>query len=353
MKKLFLRIFGLFIEALDLLVSYRKNSSGIKVFGQPQYLGGPRTKFEQLRPILKNRFEAYSTIYCLSGVRIPLFVLRILKKRGAKILVNQNGVYYPLWTEMDYLKRNRYLKELNDLGDISYFQSEFAKKSYKNWVGQLPTNHLIAYNAVNIENFKPLVSKATLPDEVRILFFTDLSYFTLDAWKHFLSFIKSFPANEYFCGKKLKWVFTGRIFNKELFLKLGLGNLISQPDVEFHFDANYDELKEVLQSSHASFHLIFNDVCPNKVLESMAAGIWVMCTSAGGSVELVGEDSGAILKVKDSYENRSYPHYNEMRATLEAFIKNHSESYKYLEKRVTKFLLRDWHAQITKDQKNT
>src|SRR5437016_4972524 len=79
----------------------------LRVFGTPNHMGGPATKYGQLSEIVSSPRHPFSTVLCLSSIRVPVFLLWMLRARGAKILVNQNGVYYPRWFSGGWKSRNR------------------------------------------------------------------------------------------------------------------------------------------------------------------------------------------------------------------------------------------------------
>jgi deoxyribodipyrimidine photo-lyase len=112
--------------------------------------------------------------------------LHILKWRGARILVNQNGVFYPEWCERvgldDWQLKNQFLKRLNDSADYVFFQSQYALESYRIWVGSENPNYKVLINPVDLSVFRPAKIKLMTKD-LRVLIFLDVNSFTSVFWK--------------------------------------------------------------------------------------------------------------------------------------------------------------------------
>lgn len=322
---------GLLARFLILVVTLRPNTRGdrrFKVLAPPGFLGGPATKFEQARPLLADRWAPYSTVLCFSAVHTPILLLRILKKLGARIIVNQNGVYYPSWFPRGWKRKNRYLSELNALADHSFFQSEFALASYREWVGAPPARRSVLHNGVDLGRFQPRASvDASTPP--RVLVFADVSPLTRLLWEHVLGLQSRVP--------DARWVFMGRVHDRAVFAGLRL----AQAAAETHFDPASARVRETLRSCDVALHLVYNDVCPNKVLECLASGLWVIGLSAGGTAELVG-DAGAILSVRHGYEAPDFPSWDSLASELARFRANARACRASALARAARFSLDDW-----------
>lgn len=335
----------LFLEFLILLITLRPNQKKsvrkgpfFKVLAKPSFLGGPMTKFWQIEPLCAKRFDTYSAVFCFSGVYTPIVFLKILKFFGAKIIVNQNGVYYPAWFKKDWKKKNRYLKNLNDLSDHSFFQSEFAVKSYEKWVGRLPREYSVLHNGVDLKKFKPSEQKQ---NPTKVLFFTDISEFTYPFWKYVLEFRDWLSEQDE--NNELDWVYCGRILNKAVFERLKLGT--QRYPAENYFNLSQEKIAEILPSCGVALHLVYNDVCPNKVLEEMASGVWVIGLSAGGTPELIG-NGGKVLEVRQGYENAELPEFKIIKKALDECFKKPEVCKKLALTRAQEFSITNWQKRV-------
>ncbi len=333
-------------KSLDLLLTLRPGLTGprrCKVFGAPSFTGGPMTKFRQLARVCAKKGEPYSTLICLSAVRVPIFVLRVLKFFGARIVVNQNGVYYPSWFGPKYKRANRYLRKLNDSADHVFFQSEFSRESYERWVAPVLPTHSILYNAVDLATYHS-ESRATDPKQARILIFTDVRPLTRGLWKSVLEFLESTHAESQDL-RDVTWVLAGQEADQDFFLELShrLAELRSERElkIETRFDVATADVPALLRSCDAALHLVYNDPCPNKVLECLASGLHVITVSAGGSKELVG-DAGQILDVPEGYDYGHYPSTEALSEALKSYFKEPALWRARAIGRAKQFVLESW-----------
>jgi glycosyltransferase involved in cell wall biosynthesis len=305
------KIRNLIAESFDLITTIQPQSAAYKVFTGAQLHGGPQTKLGQLRAGAANRGERYGTVVCLSAARVPLTVLRLLRQRGARIVVNQNGVYYPLWCPEGFRSRNRFLRVLNRVAHHSFFQSRFSEISFERWVGPLPATRSILLNAVDRSRFFP--SGEPPSDPLRALVFLDFREFNAVLWSHLAPLLRSAVPGFRFTlmGQRDTSGFAERLQEK-----------LAGVPIDWHFDADQATVARVLRGCDVALHFVFNDVCPNKVIECLASGVYVICGSAGGSAELVARGGGEALPVPAGFERRAYPSAPDILAALERFRAN-------------------------------
>jgi len=299
-------------ELLDLWLTAERfqGASSVKVYSQGARLrfGGPETKKNQLKGREAPRGQVYNTLIVLSAVRAPLWVLWILKVKGVRIVVNQNGVYFPRWWPRGWRARNRYLKRLNALADRTVFQSAFAWESYRQWVGSSPRGSEICHNGVDLKRFHPR-DLASHSDIVRVLVFLDVHAHSRELWRHLIQVWIAIAQKP--IAQRLSWRLMGRIGDEPIDVDLAreieqsAGDALGER-VEYCWNPGGNELPLKLREMDLALHLVHNDVCPNKVLECVASGVHVIVGSAGGARELIGE-AGQVLDVAAGYDSVSYP----------------------------------------------
>lgn len=353
-----MRAFQLLIDFFDLFLTLRpsmardslrpqmQGARRLKVFGAPHFGGGPASKMVHLREMLAKKGEPYSHVLCLSAVRVPIFLLWILRWRGAKVLVNQNGVYYPNWMPEGYEARNQFLAKLNRAAHHSFFQSEFALNSYKKWVGEPPASFSILHNPVDQNRFRPS-EKNSAGGKPTVLFFMDIGATSLNAWSYFTSLLLGNMAE----AQNYRWLLVGRA-SKEMQKNSGASALLkSGLEVKAHWNPEAAEIPALLASADLLFYPRYNDVCPNKVLECLASGLPVVGLSAGGTKELVGH-AGKILSVVEDYGPPQYPESASVWAALaEISAKLHSYRNEALS-RAGNLSLRKWQKAIEEKMVN-
>lgn len=339
MKKA-LRWLALALECFDLLVTLRPGKRGPgshKVFGRPEYVGGPSTKHAQLARSGAGPGRGYSTLICLSAVRVPLGFLRLLRLLGARIVVNQNGVYYPWWYKGDCAERNAFMAKLNAVATHSFFQSQFSVESWKRWVGELPASHSVLFNGVDRERFHLDESRVTSASRLRCLVFLDFKESNRELWSYFAGLVRRHPDEQ--------WVLVGQGASEGLLATVKV-ELAGMP-VEWVVSPGPEALGKALRSCDISCHFVYNDVCPNKVLECLASGVFVLCSSAGGAKELVREGGGIVLPVKEGFEGAEYPSFTDVeKALVQARAKGDSMR-REARKASEKFDLRSWISTMT------
>ncbi len=313
----------------------------LKLARRPSYLGGPATKSRQLDKILAPTGASYSGLLCLSALRFPLTVAALLKRRGIRIVVNQNGVYYPAWYPKGWEKKNLYLQRLNAIADHTYFQSEFALESYKRWVGSTPKSWSILYNAVDLERFSTR-GRTPAGQKPRILIFTDFAEINRKLWLHVAEFITASQN----AGDQWEWHLAGRVGSEDLYAHLKERLEKNGAKIHWYEQPDPTAVAKMLASVDIAFHLFYNDVCPNKVLEAMASGVHVVTVSAGGSKELVG-DAGQVLLVKEGLDIPEYPTSEMLRQAVKRFMMDPAGYSAKARARAEQFGLDSWFKKLS------
>lgn len=324
-----------------ILTAKKSKLSKFKLARPVNSIGGQTTKSHYLNRYCKNWSETFNVLICLSGSPVPLFLLRYLKARGVKILVIQNGVYYPLWFPQDWKIKNAYLKNLNQLSDHTFFQSNFALESYRNFVYSPPCRHSILFNGVDQNIFRP--HEATNASEFNILLFLDIKRDYQKYWDFFEDF---FSKNHFEFNIKLNVIGnnTDRLYLREV--KCLFENLAVNTEV---FDnLSLENISIILPRNHCMVHIIHNDVCPNKVIEAMSCGVPVIGVNSGGTPEIIG-DPNLILNTTLTYEQISLPDSKELYNKLLFIRSDHDKIRRAVISRSKRFNLFDWFKAIEKN----
>jgi glycosyltransferase involved in cell wall biosynthesis len=276
--------------------------------------GGPLTKLELLRQHFPEHRWRFNVFYLLSGGTADFGLVARAKERGAKVVLNQDGVYYPAVRPGDWEAANEPMRRMLSLADYVFYQSEYARLAAERFLGKpdLSTGKPrlsagkprlsagkpavgseVLYNAVDTALLKPasrrregpfaLLSTALLTNELRIGIFAHL----LEAlrilksrrtdWRFVLA--TRLDAGEAGTGLRARVL--------ERVEELGLSNfaVLGRPFARTDAVATY-------QQGDVYLHNMYNDCCPNGVLEAMACGLPVVYSATGGTPELVGAEAG-------------------------------------------------------------
>ena len=191
------------------------------------------------------------------------------KKKGSKIVQRLDGIYHYL--DQDYNSMNKSIKKTYDESNSVIFQSEFSKKMIEKYFGDHRGNKFIIHNGVD-ENYFSKKRK----NNKRI----------------FLASAKWRPV------KRLDSIVEGFKYadlNAELhILGEGAENKDGDKRIKYFGEVRNGEVPFYVNNSDFFIHLSYIESCPNSVVEALVGGLPVICTSNGGTSELV-KGSGEII----------------------------------------------------------
>lgn len=264
-----------------------------------RYIHGGQVKTYNLRKKYLEHLWSFNCIYLVSSA-LPFYIpdaCKILKKRGFKIILNQNGVGYPAWTS-EYERINTELRKVYEVADLIFYQSHFAKVSCKFWLGDTNGLELLAYNPVDLHKFFPSKNKNNKIHILSASTFQQLSS---------VQFIFDVAASLISSGLNFQWEIAGhfswtRGYDQVAFElhKRGLGDHV-------HLTGIYsrDEAPKIFQKSNIFVHINTSmDVCPTSIIEALSAGLPVVGLNSGGVPELVDPSSGVLVNING--ENNYY-----------------------------------------------
>ena len=87
-------------------------------------------------------------------------LLRLARRRGVPVVVNQDGVAYPGWAGARTDELNGPLRRALLAADHVLYQSRFSKESSDRFLGEPRGSWEVLHNAVDIERFTPPPSPA-------------------------------------------------------------------------------------------------------------------------------------------------------------------------------------------------
>jgi glycosyltransferase involved in cell wall biosynthesis len=254
---------------------------------------GGTAKAQKLAERFPNHPNDFSVLY-LGTTWLPRDLgplLRIARRRGAQVVVNQDGVAYPGWAGSRVEELNRPLREALLAADHVVYQSEFSRISAQLYLGEPDAPSEVLYNAVDVSFFKPAdASPAGGP--VLLLGGDQTQEYRLElALRTLAALTQSHP--------DAQLLVTGRLVSpvEPLVAELGLAGRV-------HLLGGYDQrdAPAVLRRAHVLLHTKVKDPCPTLVLEAMACGLPVVHPASGGTVELVGDEAGIGVPHPDTWE---------------------------------------------------
>jgi glycosyltransferase involved in cell wall biosynthesis len=300
-----------------LLVAGRARA-GVRVFyghdrvpARGERAAGGTVKMQKLNERFPNSPTDFSVLY-LGTTWLPRDLgplLRLAKRRGAAIVVNQDGVAYPGWAgdRVDVL--NRPLRMALFAADHIVYQSEFSRLSASLYLGEPDCAWEILHNAVDVEAFVP-ADAPPAGGPVLLLGGDQTQEYRLELALRTLAALT--PARPH-----AQLLVTGRLVSplEPLVAELGLGGRV-------HVLGGYDQrdAPSIFRRAHLLLHTKVKDPCPTLVLEAMACGLPVVYPASGGTVELVGDEGGIGVAHPDTWEEDVPPAPEELAAAVERVL---------------------------------
>jgi glycosyltransferase involved in cell wall biosynthesis len=232
------------------------------------------------------------------------FILALAKLLGKKIVVrvdgfsymkryvhSKEGVYTSRKMSLIRLKTNYQMAVTQFYSDFVIFQSDFSRRMSAKHIYPLSINNVLIYNGVDERHFR--CNKKYESPKISILGnFRDVDLMELYLEAFSKVYEKHQDSELLIIGKQ-----NGEV--KAIISKFLSGFGISnKPKIKNIGAVTYEELPKFLSETNIGWHFTLWDWCPNSVLEQMASGNPVVCSEAGGTVELVG-GAGENIDIKD------------------------------------------------------
>ena len=307
---------------------------------------GGLVKFQRMQDEFPNSPRRFNILYMVSS-RMPYggeYVAWCARKKGARVVWNQNGVAYPSWYGPGWEQVNVPMARLHAAADYVFYQSQFCKLSADRFLGERRGPWEILYNSVDTKLFTPAVSDPDPDHLVLLLGGTQYQYYRLDCALHVLaSLIRRGIKAKLLVTGRLSWVFDEAEADRqaqELVERLGL-----QGQVRFMGPYAQVDAPSIFRQAHLLLHTKVNDPCPGLVVEAMACGLPVVYSHSGGLPELVGDQAGVSVSGELDW-NRDVPPDVEAMASAVVQVARDRDRYAQAARRraMERFDLQPWLA---------
>ena len=276
---------------------------------------GGIVKLQALHRLFPHRPHRFNVLYLVTS-RLPhgaASLARAARRKGARVVVNQNGVAYPGWCGDGWERVNAPMRALLPLADHVFYQSAFCRESADRFLGQPRGGWEILYNAVDTKRFRPA---ARPPDRLTLLLggSQDLRYRIATALEVLALVVRERPDVQLLVTGRLRWLPSGRASRQDadrMARDLGVLDRVSFLGPYTQADA-----PDIFRRAHILLHTKYNDPCPTVVLEGMGSGLPVVYSRSGGVPELVGEEAGIGVAAEKSWERDDPPQPAAMAAAV-------------------------------------
>jgi glycosyltransferase involved in cell wall biosynthesis len=260
-------------------------------------------KFQRMQEEFPNSPRGFNILYMVSS-RMPYggeHIARVARKKGARIVWNQNGVAYPGWHPEGWKQINAPMVSIHAEADHVFYQSEFCRQSAEQFLGERRGRWEILHNAVDTQIFTPANAGPAPGSLVLLLGGTQYQWYRLESALQTLALLRRQGMNaRLLVTGRLCWVPDETVAARqarELVDRLGLDT-----DVRFWGPYTQADAPSIFRQAHLLLHTKVNDPCPGLVVEAMACGLPVVYPHSGGVPELVGEEAGVGVPDKSNWE---------------------------------------------------
>lgn len=259
---------------------------------------GGTAKAQKLAERWLNHPADFSLLY-LGTTWLPRDLRPLLwaaRRRGAAIVVNQDGVAYPGWAGAETSALNEPLRRAVLAADHVLYQSEFSKRSADEFLGEPRGEWEILHNAVDTSLFTPA---ATPPSDGPVLLLggDQTQEYRLELALRTLAVVRE-------AHRDATLLVTGRLVSpvEPLLDELGL-----RGDVHLLGEYAQRDAPGIFRRAHLLLHTKVQDPCPTLVVEAMASGLPVVYPASGGTTELVDDAGGIGVAHRASWERDEPP----------------------------------------------
>jgi len=197
------------------------------------------------------------------------------------MVLRLDGIWFN--SDQDYNRQNAPIKFSYDNADAIIFQSEFNKELTQRWFGMHPRKSYVIHNAADLELVKS--AKKEIWDEK---FGKDSEVWSCAAsWRPHKRLSDNIRYFLDFAPKDAIFAIAGAINNDEKKIIPDNKRIIILGELD------YMSLLSLYKRSSTFIHLAYLDHCPNVVVDAQASGCKIVCSSAGGTKEIV--NNGCIV----------------------------------------------------------
>ncbi len=289
--------------------------------------------------------SGFNLLYLVSS-RLPggaVQMATFAQRKGARFVLNQDGVAYPAWYGPRWREVNGPLARLVHRADYVFFQSEFCRQAADLFLGPRLGPGQVLHNAVDTRTFVPAPFEAEPRRFTVLLAGTHRHAYRVETALLALARIRTtLPSAQLMLAGRLAWHSDereARSHTERIAAQLGV-----LEHVCFVGPYRQSAAPAVYQRGHVLLHTQYNDACPTVVLEGMACGLPVVFSASGGTPELVG-DAGIGVPAVQSWHQEQPPNPDALaEAVFQVFVDRARLAALARQRAVERFDLRRWLA---------
>lgn len=214
-------------------------------------------------------------------------LIHMLREKKKPLILRLDGIYFN--SSQDFKEQNRPIKYAYRNSDCVIFQSNFNKSLSEHWFGKHENSRVIHNGAdvLLINSIESSLWDQSVDKNTKV-------WSCASSWRPH----KRLEDNlRYFCEfseKDTVMIVAGKDADYSTIKKY---NKVSNNRILYAGDLQYKALLSLYKRSEKFIHLAYLDHCPNVVVDAQASGCEIVCSSTGGTKEIV--YSGRVILEKD------------------------------------------------------
>jgi glycosyltransferase involved in cell wall biosynthesis len=273
-------------------------SYGQRVPGEDEIALGGIVKLQHLARVFPEAGPRFNLLYLVSSRLPPAALVRAewAHRKGARLVINQNGVAYPAWHGPGWKDVNAEMAALLARADYVFYQSAFCRGSADLFAGPARGASEVLHNPVDTSRFTPGPKRDGRPLTL-LIGGSQYQWYRLDAAVRALGVLvrRGIDAELLIAGS-LRWTRDAVAARQQadgLVSTLGLDGRVLFLGPYAQADA-----PSIFRRADIVLHTKYNDPCPTVVLEALACGRPVVYSRSGGVPELVGDHAGVGIEAE-------------------------------------------------------
>ena len=338
---------GCFLRTRQMWKKYKVTGNNIRVhYQRPEgaITSGGGIKIMDLEKRFSCESQAPTILYVVSSTLDcnDDLVIAQAKKRGIRIVLNQNGVSYPACQKNGWRFSNKVLRRVLHLADYIIYQSMFSKTASDKFLGVARTKYQILHNPVDTSFFSP-GDKAKNRDTLQLLAAGSHNQFyrVKRAIDTLLLVREKIASARLIIAGRFSWRNDLESARRELDDYLKINGLLKHVKIIGQY--TQDEAPDIMRSAHILLHAKYNDNCPRLVVEAISCGVPVVFSASGGVPELIDERCGIGIPAPLDWEHTYMPSAKEMAKAVLTIVGRYDDFSNHARKSaVARFDVKPW-----------